>query len=37
MVLSRPAAFVGAAGLEQIATDDGMHVHGDLLVGWLLE
>jgi hypothetical protein len=37
MVVGRPAPFVSAAGPDQIAADDGMQVHSDLLVGWLSE
>ncbi len=35
MVVGRPAALVGAAGRDQIAADDGMQVHSELLVAWL--
>ena len=35
MVVGRPASLVGAAGRDQIAADDGMQVHSELLVAWL--
>ena len=34
-VVGRPASLVGAAGRDQIAADDGMQVHSELLVAWL--